>query len=738
MMKAMRQLVLDPTGGGLTLQEVPLPMPARGQALVRVAWSVISTGTELSKIELAKKTLWEKARSRPDQVAKVIQSGGTDGIVATVQKVRERLGTPMPLGYSLSGVVTECGEDSGGLSAGIDVACAGTTASHAEFVVVPVTLAVPIPTGVELSDAAYTTIGAIAMHGLRTGGVQLGDRVLIIGLGLLGQLATRLCVAAGAHVFGVDPREDRAQLAVDSGAEAAQTSLDTATAQAVTAWSGGRGADIVLVTAGGADNSPLVLAGAAARDRARVVVVGAVDLTLPREPYYHKELSLVVSRSYGPGRYDPAFEERGMAYPLGFVPWTERRNMQEFLSLLEAGRVNLEGLHGASVPFERAPDGYQLLVGDAAPISVEFSYRTAELAPTEPKVSAGDVGPRESVALALRNTGASRRFEPRPLRVSMVGVGNFATSSLLPAIRSVDSAVLVRCVAGTPLKAEAVRRRWKFTAASVDAAESWSDKESEIVFIATRHDTHAAFAEGSLRANRAVFVEKPLALTAMELDRVAAACRATGARLMVGFNRRFAPAIAWALARVGPDRGNLRFLCRVNAGQLPAEHWLLDPEIGGGRLIGEACHFVDLACYFAASEPTRVFAQSREHPGGEGVPQDFAIDIQFANGSSAIIEYLSSGSPSLPKERFEIHRQGTSIVIDDFLRAEHHRAGKVSRRKWQTRDKGHHAEVHAFLDAVRRGTATPIPEEESIRSMALTLAAARSLREGRPLRQDEW
>lgn len=734
----MRQLTLDPSTGSLSLLEVPLPAPLAGQVLVRVGWSVVSTGTELSKIDLARKALWEKARSRPEQVAKVIHSVGSEGIVATVQKVRERLGTPMPLGYSLSGVVTQCAEGATGLQVGMSVACAGTTASHAEVVAVPASLTVPVPAGVPMSDAAYATIGAIAMHGIRTGGVQLGDRVLIIGLGLLGQLATRLCVAAGAHVFGVDPQGHRAQLAVDSGADSAQASLDAATAQAVTAWSGGRGADVVIVTAGGSDNSPLVLAGAAARDRAKVVVVGAVDLTLPREPYYHKELSLVISRSYGPGRYDPAFEAKGMAYPLGFVPWDERRNIEELLSLLASGRINLDGLHGVSIPFEQAPDGYRLLEGEAAPISVEFSYKKSELEAAEPGRSVGVVRPRERDAGVYGTVGSPTGFEPRPLRISMVGVGNFATASLLPAIRSVDDAVLIRSIAATPLKAETVRRRWKFASAGTNPSEAWSGKDSEVVFIATRHDTHASFAEAALRANRAVFVEKPLAINAPELDRVSAAQRATGGRLMVGFNRRFAPAFVWAVGHLGADRGNLRFLGRINAGPLPADHWLLDPEKGGGRLLGEACHFIDLACYVAKGEPSEIVAQRRDDPGLGEAPEDFSIDIGFANGSTAAIEYVSSGDPSLAKERFEIHRQGTSIVIDDFRRAEYHRAGKTSRRAWRARDKGHRAEVRAFLEAVRSGSATPIPEAESIRSTALTIAAALSLREGRPIHHGEW
>ncbi|MGH7681735.1 MAG: Gfo/Idh/MocA family protein, partial [Candidatus Eiseniibacteriota bacterium] len=296
---------------------------------------------------------------------------------------------------------------------------------------------------------------------------------------------------------------------------------------------------------------------------------------------------------------------------------------------------------------------------------------------------------------------------------------------------------LVRAISSTPLKAEATRSRWQFTSAGSNANEAWSNPDSDVVFVATRHNTHASFAEQLLRANRAVFVEKPLALTASELGRVVTAQRATGGRLMVGFNRRFAPAVRWALDYLGSDRANLRFLSRINAGPLPPEHWLLDPQVGGGRLVGEGCHFIDLASFVASSRPTEVFARPRGDSRVGETPQDFVIDLEFANGSTATIEYVSSGDPSLGKERYEIHRQGVSIVIDDFLRGEGRRAGKVTRRNWRTRDKGHRDEVRAFLEAVRTGGPTPIPEEESIRSSALTLAAVESLREGRPVRFSE-
>jgi len=744
----VKQLILDPDTGALALADVPMPAVVPGRVLVRVARSVVSTGTELNKLHTAKQPLWEKARSRPDQVAQVLQSVRTEGVLATVQKVRERLATPQPLGYSLAGVVAGSGEDCGDLEAGTAVACAGTTASHAEYVLIPKSLAVRVPAGVRLTDAAFATIGAIAMHGLRTGGVSLGDRVLIVGLGLLGQIATRLCTSAGAHVFGVDPRADRTRLALDSGAEVAETALDRATSQSVLAWSGGRGADLILITAGGADNSPLVLAGEAARDRARVVVVGLVDLEVPRELYYMKELSLVVSRSYGPGRYDPEFEEKGYAYPPGFVPWDERRNMGEFLDLLASGRMSMGGLLGLAVPFERAPEGYAMLTGNGGPppISLVLEYGEGRGKPGPTAEPGLDVPPSGVVVAFHPEEGPSRpgsaalpsAFAPRPLRISVVGVGNFATASLLPAIRGVSGASLVRAVASTPLRAEAVRRRWNFAAASATASDAWSTAESDVLFIATRHDSHARLAEAALRAGRAVFVEKPLSLDAAGLDRVETVLRATAGRLMVGFNRRFAPSLRWTLEALGENRAGLRFLCRVNAGALPERHWLLDPEIGGGRLLGEVCHFLDLARFVASSEPVEIQARGLDGDAHARGHQSYRIEVAFENGASAGIDYLSGGDASLAKERIEIHRSGVSIVIEDFRSASIHRAGKRTVKRWASRDKGHQGEVRAFLEAVRAGAPTPIPEEESLTTTRLTLAAARSIQENRALKRGEW
>jgi predicted dehydrogenase/threonine dehydrogenase-like Zn-dependent dehydrogenase len=740
----VKQLGLDPGTGVIELCETPMPARRPDAIIVRSAFSLISSGTELSKLDLAKKSLLDKARERPDQVAKVLDAVRTDGLVATALKVRERLATPQPLGYSLAGTILEVGEGCDEFHVGMRVACGGASAAHAEIVSIPRNLAVPIPEGVALRDACFATVGSVALHGLRTANVALGDRVLVIGLGLIGQLTVRLCVAAGAHVFGVDPRSDRLALALQSGACAGDSALDGATALQVFDWSAGRGADVVLITAGGADNQPLVVAGAAARDRARVVVVGAVDLDVPRESFYEKELSLVVSRSYGPGRYDPSFEEKGMTYPVGFVPWTERRNMEELLNLLASERLSLSGLNDLSVPFERAPEGYDLLAGKdgPSPVSVVLEY---EPDPDVGRANAAELeilaGTRNGAGLGVTTADSPSTFTPRSPQVSFIGLGNFASSHLLPAVRRATDATLEHVVTATPLKAETARRRAGFRAAGTSAADAIDDPQTEVVFIATRHDSHARYAELALRANKAVFVEKPLALNATELDRVATVIRATQGRLMVGFNRRFAPATRWALEQLGANseaRAGLRFLCRVNAGALPHHHWLLDPDTGGGRLLGEGCHFIDLACFVAGAAPSRIHASALDSPHLDAGHQSFRIEIEFTNGATAGIDYLAGGDASLPKERIEIHRSGTSIVIDDFRSASVHRAGRRRTKTWASRDKGHNAEVRAFLDAVRTGARTPIPEEESFLSTALTLAAARSIREARPLERKEW
>jgi len=730
----MRGLSLDSETGTISLRNLAQPRCAPGWIVVETRASAISTGTELGKVDLAAGSLLDKARSRPDQVAKVLESVRMEGPLETLHKVRERLATPQLLGYSLAGTVMEVGDGCDGFHVGMAVACGGATACHAEIVTVPANLAVPVPDGVPLQDAAFATITAIPLHAIRTGAVSIGDRVLVIGLGLIGQLAVRLSVAAGAHVFGVDPRPDRANLGLASGAERVDTALDSTTARQVLDWSAGRGADVVLITAAGSDDSPLELAGDAARDRARIVAVGTPRLNVPRETFYEKELSLVVSRSYGPGRYDSAFEEKGVAYPVGFVPWTERRNMAEVLDQLASGRLSLEGIRGAVYPFERAPKAYEILAGKAglAPIAVVLEY---------------GAGSRDAaVETAPTTTGVERSPEepflpnhtPRPLQVTFVGMGNFASTHLLPAVRRVRGVRLEDVVTSSPWKAESARRRAGFRRAGTDAYAAIESPGTEIVFIATRHDSHARYVEAALVANKAVFVEKPLALKAAELEAIATAVRATQGRLMVGFNRRFAPAIRVASEALGSNRAELRMLYRIQAGALAADHWLLDPEVGGGRLIGEGCHFIDLACLVASAPAKRIQAWAMESRVATAPPQDFRIEIGFENGASAGIEYLSSGSPALAKERIEIHRAGLSIVIDDFRSAEVYRGSRRKTHRWETRDKGHRAEIAAFLGAVKTGAPTPIAEEESIATTALTIAAARSMREARPLPREEF
>jgi predicted dehydrogenase len=730
----MRVLTLKPSDGRVAVLEVPQAKATPGEIVVAVSHSLISSGTELAKVRVASLPLWEKARERPDQVRKVLESVRTEGCIATAKKVLRRLEMPVPLGYSLSGRVLEVGEVCTGYQVGMRVACGGATAVHAETVNVPANLAVPVPDGVQSQDACFATIASVALHGLRTGSVEIGDRVLIIGLGLIGQLASRLCVSAGAHVFGVDPRGERCALALAHGAEAAQASLDASTAREIVDWSRGGGVDVVLVTSGGSDNEPLVLAAATARDRAKVVVVGTVDLQVPRGPFYEKELSLVISRSYGPGRYDPDFEEKGMTYPPGYVPWTERRNMCEILELVADGRLSLDGLRGTTIPFDHAPDAYDLLRSPSSPIAIVLEYGSeneSAVVPSQPRVAAA-----AARSVSFKDQDVYTHI-PRALDVSFIGLGNFASSYLLPSVRAEKDATLQHVITVSPLKAESLRTRAGFRHAGTIAESAITAPETEVVFIATRHDTHAEYAEVALRANKAVFVEKPLALSDREYDRVATVLRATQGRLMIGFNRRFAPSTRWVLAALGSNRSGLRFLYRVNAGPLPAHHWLLDPDLGGGRLLGEACHFIDLACFVAGTPPVSILARTSEPFSGRS-PQNFLIELAFANDATAAIEYISTGDPSLAKERIEIHRSGTSIVMDDFRSATLYRAGKRSHKSWPGRDKGHRAEVRAFLDAVRTGSPSPIPEEESLRSTALTLAAARSLREGRPIRHDEW
>jgi predicted dehydrogenase/threonine dehydrogenase-like Zn-dependent dehydrogenase len=720
----MKQLIQETDSGTIRIVDVPAPLVRPGGVLVRTRHSVISVGTERSTVELGRKSLLGKAMQRPDQVRKVVDTVAREGVASAYRKVRSRLSEFSPLGYSAAGVVEAVGAGVPGLRAGDLVACAGAGyASHAERLWVPRNLAVPVPPGVATEAAAFATLGAIALQGIRQAEPRLGERVVVIGLGILGQLTVQLLGAAGVRPIGVDLDPSRVALASGHGAVGLLRS-DEVEARVAEA-TGGLGADAVIVTAATSSRDPLALAGAVARDRARVVVVGAVPIEVPRSPYYEKELDVRLSRSYGPGRYDPEYEERGHDYPPGYVRWTEQRNMQAFLELLADGRVELDRLITHRFEFVDAVSAYEVVTDPEAGSVLGVVLRYAEESAEEPRripvtVSAVSV-PR--VGVVRRNRAGST------VGVGLIGAGGFARGVLLPALRKLDVTLLgVSSAGGLSARQAAERHGFSYLAASPE--EILADPATEAVVIATRHGEHARLAAQALRAGKAVFVEKPLALTEGELEEVLEAARG-GPPLLVGFNRRFAPGTVFVRDRLGGLPGGKVVQVRVNAGYVPPESWVHDPAEGGGRLIGEGCHFIDLALHLAGSPAVRVETVALAGPDPAALLQDnFVVTMQCADGSVATVLYTAKGSPRSGKERVEVFAAGRSAVIDDFRLAE---VRGRRRERWKGRqDKGHGPQLAAFVAAVRAGAASPIPLAELEHSSRVTLRAAALLGSARP------
>ncbi len=674
----MKQLVQDFKTGEIKLVDVPPPALCTGCVLVRNAFSLVSAGTERSTVEMAQASMLGKARKRPDLVKQVLDTVKREGIVATVNKVRSRLDQWKELGYSTAGTIIEVGEGVTGFAVGDCVACAGQDyASHAEIVCIPQNLCAKIPQGVAFEHAAFTTLGAIALQGVRQADVRLGETVAVIGLGLVGQLTVQLLKAAGCAVLGVDINEAACELARKCGCDAvAVNNVERAAARLTNDF----GVDAAIITASTDSNEPLALAGRIARERGRVVLVGVVGMEIPRDIYYRKELDFRLSRSYGPGRYDPLYEEKGIDYPIGYVRWTEQRNMEAFLQ----SRVNVAALITHTFPIGDAPKAYALITGKTGQrfVGVLLKYSESVGASECPSVSRPHAPtlPRSTVCLGV------------------IGAGNYAQGVLLPQFRANADVTLHTVCTATGVNAKKTQEKFGFAGCTTDWQQVIGDKSINAVLIATRHDMHAKITAAALRAGKTVFCEKPLCLREEELDEI---LKASNTRLMVGFNRRFAP---FAKPLTGP----LVMRYRVSVTPLPKEHWINDPEIGGGRVLGEVCHFVDFLHFMARSRPVSVFAQGF---GAENVQ----VSIRFADGSVGAIDYFSVADASLSKEHFEIFGGGKHVIADDF------------------RDKGQAEEVRQFIAAVKSGKDMPIAFDDIIASTRATFAILKSLRTGQPV-----
>ncbi|TCO35361.1 putative dehydrogenase [Kribbella steppae] len=712
----MKQVAQNYKSGELAVLDVPAPTCAPGGVLVRSLYSLISTGTELMKVGEAKLSMLGKARARPDQVKKVLDSVAQQGAVNTYKKVMNKLDSYTPLGYSLCGVVVEVGPGAEEFSVGQLVAAAGNEfALHAEYNWVPVNLCVPVPDGVPPEQAAFSTVGAIAMHGVRQSEVQLGDTAVVIGLGLVGQLVVRLLVAAGVRVFGIDTVEDRCRMAEKAGAlhcssadEAGIAVLERSLLEA----SNGLGADHILLAAGGHSNGPVETAARLARDRARVVDIGKTKLDLPWNAYYDKELDLRFSRSYGPGRYDDRYELEGIDYPAGYIRWTERRNLECFVDLIAREQIDIGSLVARVFPIADATEVYQQLSSGALP-GVGFLFEYPDIPQEEKQETTRVARPAESTA------GAAR--------LGFIGAGNYASSMLLPHLQKNEDAVLAHVATNKSLSAANAQRRFGFEQIATEANAVLSDESLDAVFVVTRHSTHAELTCRALETGKAVFVEKPLALNDEDLDRIVATADATGNdRLMVGFNRRFAPLLTDLRDRFGTPGGgsSLRYL--VNAGRLDPSSWYLDQDKEGSRFAGEGGHFIDTLSWWLDSPPTEVYAVPGPDAG------DVIVSLRFANGSVGTISYVGGGNSRFPKETVDITGGGRNGRLDNFQSASVWTGRKPSTRKARSTDKGQRIELERFVAAVKSGGPMPISFDSLIATTRATIAVDKSLASGKP------
>ncbi|WOX56109.1 MULTISPECIES: bi-domain-containing oxidoreductase [unclassified Methanoculleus] len=705
----MKQVALDLQSGSIEVENVPVPTATRG-VIVRNAYSLISAGTESSLINLAQQSLVGKAKARPEDVKKVIQKIGTDGPLSAYQQAMGRLAKPEPLGYSCAGTVVTTGSDD--FEVGDRVACAGAGyAVHAEYVAVPKNLCVRVPDGVGFREAAFTTVGSIAMHGVRNARVTVGENVAVIGLGLIGLLAVQILKAAGCRVIGIDIDREKLSLAADLGADV--VSNYDGLAERMKAFSP-FGADAVIITAATRSSAPIETAGRLVRDKGRVVVVGNVGMNVPRDIFYEKEAEVVVSRSYGPGRYDRNYEERGVDYPI-YVRWTERRNMEAFLELVRQKRIDLDRLITHTFSLDDAPEAYSLInSGKERFIGVLLQY-----SPNGTGIS-GTVTPLPKSDLRRRKVPAGAKT------LGCIGAGVHAQSALYPHLPGLP-VHLAGLATATGLSAHSVAKKYGFSYCTTDYRKILDDPAIDAVLIATRNDLHAPMAIDALRAGKDVFVEKPLAADIDGLRGVVEAWRRSEQRLTVGFNRRHSPLARRMKEFFGNRASPMVLHYRVNAGQIPPGHWVHDDEQGGGMLISECCHFIDFMQYMTGARPVQVYARAIEPTGTLQKYDNFQATLAFADGSLGTVTYTTLGDRSYPKETVEVFCDNAVGRITDFRDLELRRDGKASReRRWLAQEKGFAEELLAFV----RGE-----EPDFVGSVATTLAtflAWESIDSGKP------
>ena len=706
----MRQLVQNLKTGEIELIEVPTPVVSSNTVLIKTKCSLISVGTERMLVEFGKASLLEKARSQPERVKEVLQKIKTDGLLTTIDAVMARLDEPLPLGYSNVGIVVDIGKNVEGFSIGDRVVSNG---SHSEVVNVSKNLVAKIPDNVDDENAVFTVLGSIALEGIRLLNPTLGEYIAVIGLGLIGQLAVQLLIASGCKVLGIDIDEGRVKLAESFGAEGLTIKPGVSPVEGALAFSRGRGVDGVIITASTKSNEPIEYSADMCRKRGRIVLIGVTKIDIPRDKFYKKELSFQVSCSYGPGRYDRLYEEKGIDYPFEYVRWTAKRNFEAVLDMMSMGKIDVKPLITHRFSFNDAVEAYNVLLKEK-PLGVILRYEDKDF---------------EAVRLIELNKRSSTLTPSNPC-IGLLGVGNFAKMVLLPAIKKTKARLKFIASSGGVSGAYA-GRKFGFEFVTSDYNKVLEDEEINTIFIATRHSSHASLVIEALKRGKNVYVEKPLALNVDELKDIISAYKDSDRILMVGFNRRFSPFIRRLKEVISSRKDPLCINIMVNAGMIPFDNWVYDPEIGGGRIIGEACHFIDLSRFIVGSKIVEVYAITTK--GHSGSDEDkMVINLKFEDGSIGTINYFANGSKTYPKERVEVFNEGKILVIDNFKSLIGY--GVNCRLKSLRQNKGHEKEVEEFIKAVSDGRESPIPFGELVEVTLASFSAVKSATLGMPIK----
>ncbi len=710
----MLQLTQKLRSGEMQIQELPLPQLGQGMVMVKNHYSLISAGTEGSTVKAARKSLIGKAKERPQQVKQVLEVLKKQGIVQTYRAVMKKLDAYSPLGYSSAGEIIEVADDVTEFKVGDMVACAGLGyASHAEIITVPVNLCVKLEENADLSQACYNTLGAIALQGVRQADLRLGESCAVIGLGLIGQLACLQLKASGVRVVGIDVSESAVKTATSHCADLALVRNTPGINDKIDEYTNGLGVDAVIIAAATPSLDPVNFAGAIVRKRGTVVILGDVPTGFDRDPYYYKkEISLKMSCSYGPGRYDLNYEEKGIDYPAAYVRWTEKRNMEAFQKLISNRSIDLAYLTTHTFKFDDAPVAYDMITNRSEPyLGIVLKYDVAKT-PKRQKIMVGSPSKTGKINLAF------------------VGAGSYAQGSLLPNLPNSEDVVRKGVITNSGTTSKRVAERFKFEFCTSDENEIIKSPEINTLFIATRHDSHAPYVIKGLENGKNVFVEKPLCLTLEELEQIESLVVETGKRVMVGFNRRFSPHAALVKKKIGS--GKMSMIYRINAGNIPADSWIQDMKTGGGRIIGEACHFIDLMVYMCGSVPVKVMASAL--PDNQGLNDTVNLIIEFQNGSTGVVAYYANGAKSLKKEYFEVYAAGTTAIINDFKECFIYGSGKPQKYKLLSQDKGQKNMIEQFIGHLKEGV-SPIPMDQIFATTKATFAAIKSIQEnGTPVK----